>query len=238
MESIRTLVTVLGAIAALGGLASVGYVQAIHRGTRGRALAIGAAVAVVGAGAFLAGALVGGDSSDALPGLATRARSTATPRPEPSPTATLEPVEAFRSSIRDIGSRADEAGTTLFQLLRTSSSDSPIWEAQVRQTVGEFARLRARAGALSPPEGWEDIQGDLLAVLDSLVQAGQGIRESFDAFQAGNEAIAAELIDGAVEDLAAAVPLLQTVGERLESRADAEEAAKGGEDATETVVPE
>lgn len=238
MESIRTLVTVLGAIAALGGLAWVGYVQAIHRGTRGRALAIGAAVAVVGAGAFLAGALTGDDSGDALPGLATRARSTATPRPVPSPTATLEPGVVFRSGIRDVGSRASDAATTLFQLLQTSSTDSPIWEAQVRQTIGEFARLRARTGTLSPLEGWGEVYADLLAVLDSLVQAGQGIVGSFDAYQAGNSYIAADLMDSAVEDLAAAVSLLQTVGETLESQAGAEEAAKDGEAATETVVPE
>ena len=212
--------------------------QAIHRGARGRALAIGAAVAVIGSGAFLAGALTGDDSGDALPGLATRARSTATPRPEPSPTATLEPGEAFRSGIRDVGSRASDAATTLFQLLRAASTDSPIWEAQVRQTVGEFARLRARASVLSPSEGWEEVHADLLAVLDSLVQAGQGILGSFDAYQAGNEYIAADLIDSAVEDLAAAVSLLQTVGGTLESRADAEEAETGGEAATEQVAPE
>lgn len=206
------LLIVLGAVAALGGLAWLGYVGSVMRGSKGNALVGGISSLVVGGAVIVLGASISDEPDQVQQFISDGSGfATPTPQPEPTPTAEIDPAEEYRRLANDLAIRAGIDLARVIQLLRSPNSDSPIWVNDIRQTSSQFARLSVRANELVAPAGRADVQEQLINVLADLALAGRQMNESLDAIGFQNVFAAEEALRDALGTLTRSSPILADV---------------------------
>lgn len=196
------LLIILGSVAALAGLAWLGYVGSVMRGSKGNAIIGGISAAVVGSAVIVLGTSIS-DEPETVQQFFSDDTVFAAPTalPEPTPTAVVDPAEAYRAVANDLARRAGIDLSRVIQLLRTSNPDSPIWANDVRQTSSQFARYSARAKELVAPPVHDDIHEQLVDVLADLALAGRLVNESLDAIGLQNVFAAQEALSEAIVTL-------------------------------------
>ncbi|MBT3942637.1 MAG: hypothetical protein HOC77_14090 [Chloroflexi bacterium] len=201
----ETLLIVLGAAAALSGLAWLGYVGSVMTGSKGNALIGGLSSVVVGVAVVVLGTSVSddGDSFQEVPSDGS-GFATATPEVELTATPVVAPEELYRQEANELATRAGSDLARIIELMRSPNSESPIWVSDLRQTSEGFARYAARARDLIPTEGQTEIQEKLVNVMEDLKTAGQQVNDSFDALGLQNVAAAQDAIVEALATLRSA----------------------------------
>ena len=211
------LLIFLGAAAALGGLAWLGYVGSVMKGSKVNALIGGISSVVVGGAIVVLGASISDDASQTQQFVSDGSRfATATPEVEPTATATVEPGELYRQEVNDLAARAGVDLARTVQFLGTPNADSVIWVNEVRQTASGFARYAARAEDLVAPDNQAELQQQLVDVLADLAVAGRQINDSLDAIKFENVFVAQEAITEALATLSESSEILADIGDRTE----------------------
>ena len=211
-RNLANLLIILGAAAALGGLAWLAYVGSVMKGSRTNALVGGISSLVVGGAVIVLGASIS-DEPEQVQQFISDGAGFATPIPEaePTPTPEIDPEEEYRQLANDLAIRAGSDLSRVIQLLRSPNSDSPIWVNDIRQTSSQFARYSVRANELVAPAGRADIQEQLVSVLADLALAGRQVNDSLDAIGFQNVFAAEEALRDALGTLTGSSPILADV---------------------------
>lgn len=213
------LLIVLGAAAALGGLAWLAYVGSVMKGSKGNAFVGGISSLVVGAAVIVLGTSISDEPDQVQQFISDGSGfATPTPQPEPTPTAEIDPVEEYKRLANDLAFRAGSDLARVIQLLRSPNSDSPIWVNEIRQTSSQFARYSARADELPVPPGWVDVQEQLINVLADLALAGRLMNDSLDAIGLQNIFAAEEALRDALVTLTGSAQALADVVDQTSDR--------------------
>ena len=185
------LLIALGAAAMLGGLAWLGYVGSVMKGSRGNALVGGISSVVVGLAVVVLASSVTGDD-DPLQQLVPDGSGFATATPEVLPTATPlpEPKDLYRLEASTLAASAGRDLARVIQLLSAPATEDAIWENDVRQTASQFIRLPLRLDNLAPTEEQLGTHDLLVSVLADLSGAGRKINDSLDAMKFDNDTFA------------------------------------------------
>ncbi len=187
----ENLLIALGAAAMLGGLAWLGYVGSVMKGSRGNALVGGISSVVVGLAIIVLSSSGRGDE-DPLQQLVPDGSGFATATPEIDATATPlpDPKELYREGASTLAASAGRDLARVIQLLGTPATGDAIWENDVRQTASQFIRLPVRANDLVPTEEQLGTHDLLVKVLTGLAGAGRQINDSLDAIKFENDTFA------------------------------------------------
>ena len=205
----ENLLIVLGAAAALGGFAWLGYVGSVMKGPKGNALVGGVSSLVVGAAVIFLGASISDDSGQSNQIFPSGSGfATATPGIEPTATPELAPEELYRQEANDLAARAGNDLARVILLLSTPDAANAIWVNDVRQTGSQFARYVVRARDLAPTEEQAEVQELLMAVLSDLSTAGRQVNNSLDAIGFQNVTAAQDAINEALRILRDSSPVL------------------------------
>ncbi|MDP6823499.1 MAG: hypothetical protein QF554_09430 [Dehalococcoidia bacterium] len=211
------LLIFLGAAAALGGLAWLGYVGAVMKGSKANALIGGISSVVVGGAIVVLGASITDDPGQTQQYVPDGSRfATATPAADPTAAAVIDPGELYRQEVNELTARAVGDLARTVQFLGTPNADSVIWVNEVRQTASQFARYAARAEDLVVPDDQAELQQQLVDVLGDLAVAGRQINDSLDAIKFQNVFVAQEAITEALATLSESSEVLADIGERTE----------------------
>jgi hypothetical protein len=219
---LENLLIVLGSAAALGGLAWLGFVGSVMRGSKGNALVGGISSVVIGiAIIFLGISISESDGSVPVQQFASDplAFATATAEPEGTPTPEISPEELYKQGVNGIALQVSSDLGRVIRLLNSPNVENIIWVNDIRQTSAALARYSARADDLAIPAGQEELQETLTNVLNDLARAGRLVINSLDAVGFQNVSVAQQDVLEARDILSVASPIIvdivsQTADER------------------------
>lgn len=206
-----TLLIVLGAFAALSGLAWLAYVSSVMKGSKGNALVGGVSATVIGGALIVLGATVSDEPEQVQQFIDSRpvvAGPTATPEAAAVPTVVPDPDEVYRDAADDVASRAGVDLARVLQLLALPDSGNPIWVNDVRQLSSQFRRYSVTAEEFAVPSDRAEVHEKLTGVLTDLATAGRLVNESLDAIQRQN-------VNVAQNALTEAIGIMTTASNRL-----------------------